>query len=54
MSTIGYRISGVSAALGALSNVLRNKHASNNLNGNVYEALVLVLVLSTGYFALWV
>jgi len=38
---VDYRISKASAAFGALSNVLRNKHVSNHLKGEVKKALVL-------------
>jgi len=42
---VDYRISKASAAFGALSNVLRNKHVSNHLKGEVYKALVLSTLL---------
>ena len=42
---VDYRISKASAALGALSNVLLNKHVSNHLTGEVYKALVLSTLL---------
>jgi hypothetical protein len=42
---VDYRISKASAAFGALSNVFRNKHVSNHLNGEVYKVLVLSTLL---------
>ena len=42
---VDYLISKASAAFGALSNVLRNKHVSNHLKGEVYKALVLFTLL---------
>ena len=42
---VDYRISKASAAFGALSNVLRNKHVFNHLKGEIYTALVLSTLL---------
>ena len=42
---VDYRISKASAAFGALSYVLRNKHVSSHLRGEVYKALVLSTLL---------